>query len=70
LRTLNPLEKLMSELNGPYIIEEIEYIRHAGKESRGSLVFTAAGGEQFAAPMSPNQLKAMLEKLRNELGDP
>ena len=58
----------MTEMNGPYIIEEFEYVRDAQKRDQGTLMLTAAGGEQFAAPMTVKQLQATIDRLRRELG--
>lgn len=60
----------MTEVNGPYFIEEVEYVRDAQSREAGVLLLTAAGGVQFASPMSVNQLQAVLEKLRRELEAP
>ena len=54
----------MAEANGPYFIEKFEYVRDVSNREQGVLVMDAAGGDQFAAPMSTSQLKALIEKYR------
>lgn len=42
----------MISVKGPYFIEEFSYKRDAKDREQGVLLMTAAGGEQFGAPMS------------------
>lgn len=55
------------EVNGPYTIEDMEYVRDATRPGQGVLVLMAAGGEKFAAPMSVNEITAKLEKLLRDV---
>ena len=57
----------MTEVNGPYIIDEFRYVRDATDREQGILLMIAAGGEQFGAPMSVSQIKALIEKLQSDL---
>lgn len=60
----------MAETNGPYIIEEFEYVRDVKRRDHGTLLLTAAGGEQFASPMSVGELRAKIDRLQRELAAP
>lgn len=57
----------MAVVNGPYIIEKIQYIRDKDRRKEGALLITTTGGEQFGAPMSVNELKARIEQLQRDI---
>ena len=56
-------------IDGPYIIEDFQFVRNALNPREGTILLTAAGGEQFAAPMSVNEARARFDRVLSELGD-
>lgn len=58
------------EANGPYIIEDFRFVRNTSNPKEGILLLNAAGGEEFAVPMSVNEARARFNRVLSELGDP
>jgi len=57
------------EINGPYIVEEFEFIRDVNNSDRGIFVAITAGGVRFGMPMTVGELKARLDRMQRELSD-
>lgn len=57
----------MAEVNGPYFIEKLEYVRDVTALKQNALLLTTTGGEQFGFPMTEDELRVQIERLKSAL---